>query len=61
MSNGKPQIVIVGGGFGGMWGGFGGMWGGGGGGQPFSFGGESISIVDFINKRNEVVRQKIGF
>lgn len=50
-----------GGGFGGMWGGFGGMWGGGGGGQPFSFGGESISIVDFINKRNEVVRQKIGF
>lgn len=49
-----------GGGFGGgMWGGFGGMWGGGEGGV-FSFGGENISIVDFMIKRNEVISQSLG-
>ena len=48
---------------GGMWGGgfgggFGGMWPGGGGGL-FSYGGENVSIVDFMIKRNEVVRGAI--
>lgn len=40
---------------GGMWGG---MWGGGGG--VFTFGGEKVSIVDFLLKRNEIIRSKIS-
>ena len=38
----------------GMWG----MWGPGGGGL-FSYGGEKVSIVDFMIKRNEVIRAAI--
>ncbi len=50
------------GGFGGWGGGFGGMWGGGfgGGGGMMSFGGENVSIVDFMIKRLEVIRNSIG-
>ena len=46
-----------GGGFGG--GGFGGGFGFGGG--LFSYGGENVSIVDFMIKRNEVIRSALGF
>ncbi len=47
------------GGFGGGgWGGFGGF---GGGGALFSYGGENVSIVDFMIKRNEVIRSALGF
>jgi len=60
---------------GGMWGGFGGGFGGGGfpggdfggggfggfgGGGLFSFGGDKVSIVDFMIKRAEVIRSAIG-
>ncbi|MBQ8922415.1 MAG: carbohydrate-binding domain-containing protein [Oscillospiraceae bacterium] len=46
---------------GGGWGGFGGFgWGFGGGGGLFSYGGEQVSIVDFMIKRNEVIRAAIG-
>lgn len=40
---------------------WGGMWGmfGGGGGGVFSFGGDKVSIVDFLIKRNEIIRTKI--
>lgn len=49
------------GGFGGWGGGFGGMWGGGfGGGGMMSFGGENVSIVDFMIKRFEVIKNAIG-
>jgi len=47
------------GGFGGGgWGGFGGF---GGGGTLFSYGGENVSIVDFMIKRNEVIHSALGF
>lgn len=46
---------------GGGWGGFGWGFGGfGGGGGLFSYGGEQVSIVDFMIKRNEVIRAAIG-
>ena len=45
---------------GGLWGGFGGFGGWGGGGGLFSYGGEQVSIVDFMIKRNEVIRAAIG-
>ena len=49
------------GGGGGGWGGFGWGFGGfGGGGGLFSYGGEQVSIVDFMIKRNEVIRAAIG-
>ena len=46
-----------------------GMWGGGGGfgfnfgmnGGLFSYGGDSVSIVDFMIKRNEYIHSKLGF
>ena len=44
---------------GGQWGGMWGMFGGGGGGV-FTFGGEKISVVDFLIKRNEIIRTKIS-
>lgn len=44
----------------GGWGGFGGF-GGFGGGGGFNFGGDQISVVDFLIKRNEVIRQAIGY
>ena len=47
---------------GGFWGG--GMWGGGGfgiGGGLFSYGGDSVSIADFMIKRNEYIHSKLGF
>ncbi|MBP1568716.1 MAG: CotH kinase family protein [Oscillospiraceae bacterium] len=61
-----------GGGNGGMWGGFGGGgfggfggggFGGGGffGGGLFSYGGDSVSIADFMIKRNEYIHSKLGF
>ncbi|MBR5361843.1 MAG: carbohydrate-binding domain-containing protein [Oscillospiraceae bacterium] len=43
---------------GGMWNMWGGMWPGGGGGL-YSYGGENVSIVDFMIKRNEVIRAAI--
>ena len=43
---------------GGMWGGFGGF---GGDGSLFSFGGDSVSIVDFMIRRTEVINQSIGY
>ncbi|MBO4878581.1 MAG: carbohydrate-binding domain-containing protein [Ruminococcus sp.] len=58
---------------GGMWGGggwggggFGGGWGGGMmfpgmGGGLFSYGGDQVSIVDFMIKRNEYIHNKLGF
>lgn len=51
-----------GGGFGGMWGGgFGGFGGGfGGAGGLFSYGGDQVSIVDFLIKRVEVINQAVG-
>ena len=48
VSNQNPGGMI------GMWG----MWGPGGGGL-FSYGGEKVSIVDFMIKRNEVIRAAI--
>ena len=42
-----------------MWNMWGGMWPGGGGGL-FSYGGENVSIVDFMIKRNEVVSSTLG-
>ena len=64
--------VRNGGGNGGMWGGFGGGgfggfggggFGGGGffGGGLFSYGGDSVSIADFMIKRNEYIHSKLGF
>lgn len=47
------------GGFGGGFGWPGGGWPGGGGGTLFSYGGDQVSIVDFMIKRNEVVRSSI--
>jgi hypothetical protein len=45
-----------------------GMWGGGGfgfnfgmNGGLFSYGGDSVSIVDFMIKRNEYIHSKLGF
>lgn len=49
-----------GGGFGGMWGGGFGGFGGGFGGGMMSFGGENVSIVDFLIKRVEVINQAVG-
>ena len=43
---------------GGMWN-FGGMWGGQGG--LFSYGGDKVSIVDFMIRRNEYIHQKLGY
>ncbi|MGB4092798.1 MAG: carbohydrate-binding domain-containing protein [Ruminococcus flavefaciens] len=42
----------------GGWGGFGGggMWGG-----NFTFGGDKVSVVDFMIKRNEIIRSALGF
>ena len=69
----SPQGLQVGGNNpGGMWGGFGDMWGGGfgmwGGGfgfgfgdSLFSYGGDKVSIVDFMIKRNEVIHNAIGY
>ncbi|MBP5362063.1 MAG: carbohydrate-binding domain-containing protein [Ruminococcus sp.] len=53
----SPQGLQVGkgGGMGGMWG----MWGGGGG--LFSYGGDKVSIVDFMIKRNDYIHKKLGF
>ncbi len=59
----SPQGLQISGngGMGGMWGGGmwgGGMWGGGmwgGGSTLFSYGGDQVSIVDFMIKRNEVI------
>jgi len=50
--------LTVGSGNGGMWGGFGGMWGGfgGGGGTLFSYGGDQVSITDFLIRRIEVIQ-----
>ena len=42
---------------GGMWGG---MWGPGMGGGLFSYGGDKVSIVDFMIKRNEVIRSTLN-
>ena len=42
-----------------MWGGFGG--GGFFGGGLFSYGGDSVSIADFMIKRNEYIHSKLGF
>ena len=53
----SPNGLQVGGG-GGMWGGiWGGMWGGQGG--LFSYGGDQVSIVDFMIKRSEVIRSTL--
>lgn len=52
----SPEGLQIGGGgnpWGGMWGG---MWGGGG----FTFGGDKVSIVDFLIKRNEIIRAAIS-
>ena len=43
------------GGWGGGWDG-GGMWGG-----NFTFGGDKVSVVDFMIKRNEIIRSALGF
>ncbi|MCR5110136.1 MAG: carbohydrate-binding domain-containing protein [Ruminococcus sp.] len=44
------------------WGGFGGGgWGGGMWGGDFTFGGEKVSVVDFMIKRNEIIRNALGF
>ncbi len=54
----SPNGLQVGGGDGGMWGGiWGGMWGGQGG--LFSYGGDQVSIVDFMIKRSEVIRSTL--
>lgn len=45
-----------GGGFGGGGFGGGGMWGG-----NFTFGGDKVSVVDFMIKRNEIIRSALGF
>ncbi len=52
----KDDLTIKGGGMG-IWG-FN-MWGGQGG--LYSYGGDKVSIVDFMIKRNEYIHKKLGY